>query len=153
MKSRKVGIWQEEKRSKTGNWLGQTCGKIRATHKAINEGLHKTASASVPRPQPRLPPAGRIYFRGAVPVSSKGNTIRARFPKWCYTGGAGGLLEASSSGWRKEANLSQCPWFLSKETELHWTNTPDPKLKRENPVRRLHLLKTIEAVSFLASYY
>lgn len=37
MKSRKLGIWQEGKRSKTGNWLGQTRGKSRQPTRSLME--------------------------------------------------------------------------------------------------------------------
>lgn len=37
MKSRKLGMWQEGKRSKTGNWFGQTCGKSRQPTRPLME--------------------------------------------------------------------------------------------------------------------
>lgn len=129
MKSRKLRIWQEGKRSKTGNWLGQTCGKSRQPTRPLMKVPIRQPSLCfcTPPSAQALSPAGRIYFRGVVPASSKGNTVGARLPN-------DAAKEAQVACWK---NL---PWDRKREptttstldlhlrkTQLHWTDISAPK--------------------------
>lgn len=151
MKSRKLGIWQEGKRSKTGNWLGQACGKSRQPNKPLME---------VPRRQPLPPPPPSALSRwedlggGAVPAAPR-EAQSEHVSRWSCGGGAGGTLEAASLGSREGGSPSQWPWALS----IQGNATPrngycSPKAAPgETQIRWLHSLKTIEAASFLVPCY
>lgn len=139
MKSRKLGIWQEGKRSKTGNWLGQACGKSRQPNKPLME---------VPRRQtlplhPALPALSswedlvqRSCASGFQGKHSRSTFSPVRLRRRCRWH-AGSNFPGKQRGWQPQpVTLSsicggQCnsterilqPRSFTRETQIRWLHS------------------------------
>lgn len=125
----KLGIWQEGKGSKTGNWLGQTCGKSRQPTMPLMKVPIIWPCLCTPPAVPTLSSWEDLFqrssasaFQGKHGWSTFYHAMLQRRHRW-HAG-------SSSSGWREGANRSQCPWSWSKETKPHWTEISAPKPKK-----------------------
>lgn len=152
MKSRKPGIWQEGKRSKTGNWLGQACGKSRQPNKPGMEVPHTTASACTP------PARSSLQLGGFTSEELCQRLPREAQSEHVLPGEVKEEVQVAlwkHYPWEERGRQPQPVALSSVEGNSTARNRYcSPKAARgKTQIRWLHSLEIIEAVSFLVSCY
>lgn len=127
--------------------------KIKATHKAINEDPHKTASAYAPRPLP-----GSLQLWGFILEELCQHLQRETWLEHVLPSDAAKGMQVACrnhlpmDGEREPAIASAPGFYLRKFNSTE--QIPQTRSRtRENSLRSLHPLKTKETVSLLTSCY